>query len=476
MEATNMTDLKNLGLWSSVTTYLSQFEEELPLWLTNYKPRDSVSFKDVMSSRVGYYPGSGFDGTLMRVGNKSRSVHSFLYADYGVSKNEWFCHLAQPNNIRGYHSIGRVEWSKSDILPGGRHSPNVFKEPLLHCGPDTFVLKNEKPYCFTEIMERNDDRDSTWGARRFCITFLFADGIDSYYQIFCKEYGKAPWIVLLQDHGLGGNYDRFGKGGILDAIIEKNGVRPEFVLCDDLSTDIWDGYGKIAGLNTDLGGMHRKSRKLFRNIKNATSEKRKMKYSGKINLSDYKFWYLDTILGYNVFIPYSYICHFDFLKVECPVWICTEPNGECSVYECYTDDQDVTYENIVEIIRTFPKRNGYYCLPVPAESIYSLSKDDKVIFSIACKDENEQTKAAIVVCEDSDLTQKEGIPYGQIVYLQNDDNKAMHKLFDFLFREYYINKHRSLVIYYKAQNDIEEENAKMRLGKIDDGVYGFQFE
>ena len=40
----------------------------------------------------------------------------------------------------------------------------------------------------------------------------------TYYQLFVREYSKAPWLFCLQDHGWGGNYDRFGKDGILEAI------------------------------------------------------------------------------------------------------------------------------------------------------------------------------------------------------------------------------------------------------------------
>ena len=250
----------------SVSSYLSKYEEDVPLWLQNYKRGGNVSFEDIMSSKVGYYPGSGYDGTLMRVGNKSCSVHSFIYVDYGLSKKDLINHLALPNSIRGYHSIGRVEWEESDILPNGQYAPNVFKKPLYFADPNCFVDKNEKPYCFTEILERDEDRDAAWGARRFCITFLFADGITSYYQIFCKEYCKAPWLLLLQDHGFGGNYDRFGKGGILDAIVMKNGIRPEYVLCAD-NTRIWDGYEMIADLPEDRGGMHLTPRRLYRNIR-----------------------------------------------------------------------------------------------------------------------------------------------------------------------------------------------------------------
>ena len=236
----------------NICSYLSQFEEEQPLWLWNYKKEMSVSFSDIMAGRVAYYPGSGYDGTLIKVGNQSHSVHSYLYVDYGIGKEEMINHLAKPNSIYGYHSIGHIEWSEKDILPNGEYQRNVHKEPRTPFrGP---FMSDEKPYCFTEIMERNSDKDEAFGARRFAITFLFADGIATYYQLFCMEYKKAPWIFLLQDHGFGGNYDQFGEGGLLDAIITKNSIRPQHVICAD-NTHIWNGY-KETGLPPIDDGKH----------------------------------------------------------------------------------------------------------------------------------------------------------------------------------------------------------------------------
>ena len=66
----------------STNDYLSQLMEEIPQWLADYRPGDRVSFSDFMSGRVGYYPGSGLDGHLVKVGGMSHSVHCFLYVDY----------------------------------------------------------------------------------------------------------------------------------------------------------------------------------------------------------------------------------------------------------------------------------------------------------------------------------------------------------------------------------------------------------
>ena len=64
-------------------TYLKDFREEEPEWIARYLRGEQLSFRDIMSSRVGYYPGSEFDGTLIKVGNMSHSVlpRRIVFAD-----------------------------------------------------------------------------------------------------------------------------------------------------------------------------------------------------------------------------------------------------------------------------------------------------------------------------------------------------------------------------------------------------------
>ena len=233
--------------------YLKHFKEDLPDWLKRYKPGDNVTFDMIMSSRIGYYPGSYLDGNLVAVANTSHCVHSFLYVDYMLDK-ERLCNELDRNSFRGYHSIGRIEWTEHDIMPEGQHPIIVNyrpRNPLRN-----FMHGNERtPYCFTEILERSAEYGDDWGAKRFAVTFLYADGIATYYQLFVKKYAKAQWRLLLQDHGFGGNYDKFGKGGLLDAIITQYNTRPEFVICAQ-NTSLWDGYKRVPGLKQTSGGMH----------------------------------------------------------------------------------------------------------------------------------------------------------------------------------------------------------------------------
>lgn len=55
---------------------------------------------------------------------------------------------------------------------------------------------------------------------------------------------KVLWIFLLQNHGFGCNYNRFGKDCYLDAISRESNIRSEFVFCAT-NTQIWDGYSRV---------------------------------------------------------------------------------------------------------------------------------------------------------------------------------------------------------------------------------------
>ena len=246
---------------NDMISYLSKFCEGTPAWLEKYLHGEKLSFRDIMSSRVAYYPGSGYDGTLMKVGNMSHSVHSFLYVDYLLKRQDLENHIAQENSIRGYHPIEKIEWQEYDMMPHGQYPLYIKKRPA-YANPNTFVDPDEKPYCFSLIMERDGDRDDSWGAERFVISFLYADGIATYYQLFAKEYSKAPWLFLLQDHGFGCNYDRFGAGGILDEIIQMSKCYPSFVICGH-NTRIWRGYKKVVDVSPVYGGMHQNRRDLY---------------------------------------------------------------------------------------------------------------------------------------------------------------------------------------------------------------------
>lgn len=226
-------------------SYLKNYREEEPGWLKDYFHGKTFTFKDIMSSRVGYYAGyyqrGNCDGTLIKVGNKSHTVHSFLYAD-SVKRETLEKQIAKEDSFRGYHPVGKIEWQESDIMPSSQH-------PLLK------PIRNiqEMPYCFSLVMERDEDKDDTWGAEHYIVTFLFGDSINIYYWFFRKEFSKAPWLFILNE-----GY----KGTIFERDIQKSHLYPQFVILAP-KNNIWEGYEKV-GDASPVFDEFRKRRDLYK--------------------------------------------------------------------------------------------------------------------------------------------------------------------------------------------------------------------
>jgi len=228
-----------------IISYLKDYREEIPAWLKDYLQGKKLSFMDIMSSRVAFYPGyyqrCNCDGTLIKVGNKSHSVHSFIYAD-SVKRETLERQIAKEDSFRGYHPVSKIEWQESDIMPSGQH-------PILK------PIRNiqETPYCFSIVMERDEDKDDTWGAAHFVVTFIFGYNINIYYWLYRKEYSKAPWLFILNE--------RY-KGTIFERDIQRSRCYPQFVIFAK-NANKWKEYEKVVNASPVFGEF-RKKRDLYK--------------------------------------------------------------------------------------------------------------------------------------------------------------------------------------------------------------------
>ena len=241
--------------------YLKLYSEDIPKWLTEYSPSCGISFSDVVSSRIAYYPGFGSDGSMLKVCNMSHSVHSFFHLDYLNSREKV---MNEIDRLPGYHRIGHVEWNVDDILPNGFYPIKEFLSDRI-IKLRVYFSRDSDHHIMTDILERDEDMDESYGAKRIALTTISADGIEFYYQVFVKEYNVVPWIMLLQDHGLGCNYNLFGAGGILHEIMYRYGAWPKFIICENVhATRIYNGYERIEDVMPIVGGIDRSVRFLYR--------------------------------------------------------------------------------------------------------------------------------------------------------------------------------------------------------------------
>lgn len=212
-------------------------------------------------SRIVYYPGFGSDGHPVRFFNTHQLANCFVYADYLVEEEQVCADLDNPEqayngHFRGYHSVERIRLSAADLTPSGwrQHVPS----PRAN-----WARPRIRPYAFLERLERDAGLDDSHGAPALSILFLGADGHATYDALFCQDgQQRAPYAVVLQDHGFGGNYDRFGAGGLMEGIAITTGVFPEYLLVAE-NTSPWDGYVRVPGMDGSRGGGNGRLRHLY---------------------------------------------------------------------------------------------------------------------------------------------------------------------------------------------------------------------
>lgn len=242
-------------------SHLRALSEPIPDWLRNYQPGQPFSRQAFFQSRLVYYPGAGGDGHAVRLFGGSHCCHCFVYVDYGVSRAELVREIDDPQlGFRGYRSLARLEPSERDIVPEG-WTPHVHRSELRSY-PVRFA--SVTPYALLEILQREKGYDDTHGPERLAVLFLGADGIASYDALFCQSSSTGPpFAMLLQDHGFGGNYDRFGAGGALELIAQRTGVYPNYLLVA-ADTAVWQGYEPVVDVSADVGGCWANARRLYR--------------------------------------------------------------------------------------------------------------------------------------------------------------------------------------------------------------------
>ena len=251
-------------------TGLKQDPEPLPEWLRQSSPGfDRESF---FGSRTVYYPGAGNDGQPVKLCSHAHAAHAFVYVDYGVAISrirEWVRGVDDPG-FRGYRVEHEEEVEESVLRPGGwtpHANPSARKERAEQhaCVP---------PFSLYVVFRRDEDHEDTHGPERFAVLFIGCDGHATYDALYCRNDGTPPpFLVVVQDHGFGGNYDTFGAGGLLERIACGASVYPRYLLVGQRGDRYkpWAGFRNTSAA-AEPGGEHAIPRRLY--VREERSENR----------------------------------------------------------------------------------------------------------------------------------------------------------------------------------------------------------
>ena len=139
--------------------------------------------------------------------------------------------------------------------------------PLNPRGPNW--VADIEPFAWFAVLQRDKEYNDKHGPERIAVLFIGGDGHKMYDALYCRGDGTPePFMIVVQDHGSGGNTDEFGRidwfgrNGSLKRIARQCGQLPQWLLVAK-NTEPWEDY-EDCGADAEVGGMWKHPRRLYR--------------------------------------------------------------------------------------------------------------------------------------------------------------------------------------------------------------------
>lgn len=231
--------------------------------------------KEILTSRVLFYPGAGTDGQPLKLFCGSQSSHCFIYADYAVKKNEIVKQLTENlvNMHKGYRTLFAVEGAEKDFfIDGWEDLRETYSDIDMFHAP-------ELQWGLWAVLERGPDYDDSFGPKRILFCYLCCDAISAFTSLWPKGKGKrrtSPYAVVIEDSGFGSNWAVFGsEKSQLYKIAARNHALPNWLLVAvGRGAQPWPGYNRSSA-ETEPGGADGAQRALFINAGSSYKDKKK---------------------------------------------------------------------------------------------------------------------------------------------------------------------------------------------------------
>ena len=182
-----------------------------PGWLAaighgDWSPGTPLPLKELLTESL-YYPACGLNGTPVKF--LAGNVLSFIYADYGVTKEDYLSNLnghGPDSGFRGYHSIMQREIFREDIMPSG------WKPLITPSRPrDIQRLPAQerlcRPFGHWSVWQKNADSKEVDSPNRFSFLY-FAGEMSAIYQgLFCRLAIAPKILAIIQPGAMGGEWE-----------------------------------------------------------------------------------------------------------------------------------------------------------------------------------------------------------------------------------------------------------------------------
>ena len=179
-----------------------------------------------------FYPSSGLDSSPILIANGC--VHSYIYVDYGIEKNE-FVDALQTHGFSPYKLLFSRDYEIEKVVPNGLWPSDDF----ITDNHDHIQIKNLnaaknscKPFAHWSVWQRKEKLVENVGPPLFRLLFLCCDAIAVYKNLYCHNKITPKVIALIQPgHEFGNNYTKFNLSeGPLWKMVSSEGVVPDYIL------------------------------------------------------------------------------------------------------------------------------------------------------------------------------------------------------------------------------------------------------
>lgn len=246
---------------SAATVWPQDYSRETPEWLREFdvsRPQD-FPWRDFWTSRVVFYPGSGLDRHALEVFGSSGVASCFVNVDLTASPHEVRAAIEGAGFLAGYKPVLVADLREPDLAPAG-WTPH-FRPPVSY---DRWVRPPEGgAFGILAVLQRRPGHGAVDLPERLAFVHVGGEAVAAFDALFCQG-GRAPFGIVLQDHGFGGNWTVFGDplGPFLTLAHDAEAL-PEVLLVAD-NTRAWPGYERIAGPLVPRSAEHAHERWIWR--------------------------------------------------------------------------------------------------------------------------------------------------------------------------------------------------------------------
>jgi len=232
----------------------------IPQWLVRLADTGalppSIPLDDVLHESC-FYPSSGLDSSPVLLANGC--VHSFVYVDYGTSRED-FMRAVSFTGFSPYRPVLHRDVQIHEIVPDGwtAQLPRRFDNPGFN-GHQRLIDAQQRcrPFGHWSIWERREKRGELIGPRLFSFLFLGGEALESYEGLYrCNGVTPKVMAMIQPGHACGDNWTNFyDPDAPLWQAVSAGATLPDYLLVGgygrrDSEACPFDGYAPVRKTTT----------------------------------------------------------------------------------------------------------------------------------------------------------------------------------------------------------------------------------